>query len=104
MNSFDITYKSSRINYNPKHVDHACVYPEAFSVMTIIDTDEENKECRGFVPDYLGTAVVEIPESSTDIEDIVGEFNGLFVSVPGVAEVHEFRNRTGNTNPTKTPP
>ena len=62
-------------------------------------------ECLGAVPKYnITLPTIEHPATALGFSDIIEEFQHIFSSVPGLANVNPFSIRTGNANPVKLPP
>ena len=68
------------------------------------DQVEEDWECLGAVPKYDNSCSIEYPDTKAEFTDIIKDFQYLFLSVPGVANVEPFPIRTRNAPPVKLPP
>ena len=76
------------------------------AAMKSVDEFEDGEwECLGAVPKYnITLPTIEYPATALGFSDIIEEFQHIFSSDPGLANVDPFSIRTGNANPVKLPP
>ena len=72
--------------------------------MAVEKTLEEDWECRWAVPEYGRPTRIDLPECGTQFSDMLVKYKDLFKTIPGIAQVEEFRIRTGDSKPVKVPP
>ena len=66
--------------------------------------DEGDWECLGAVPRYDQVPTIDYPDTNREFCDIIGQFQELFSTVPGIAAVAPFLICTGEAAPVKVPP
>ena len=81
------------------------LHPEPYlQISSTNQVDARDWECLGTVHRYDQSSIIDFPDTNKELIDIIGQFQELFSSVPGVAAVDPFQIRTGEITPVKVPP